>query len=64
MLLRDSFYTLTNERLFLLMRCKQVSGERPLWSLFKGKLAEFMSQACMPHALSQRVKSEQQQTID
>lgn len=42
MLLRDSFYTLTYERLFLLMRCKQVSGERPLPSLFKGKLAEFV----------------------
>ena len=35
MLLRDSFYPLTNERLLLLMRRRWVTGDRPQSSLFK-----------------------------
>ena len=41
-LLCDSFYTLPNERLFLLMRSKYVSEKRPSSSRFKGAWAEFM----------------------
>ena len=44
-LLGDSFYTLTNERSFLLMRCKYVSAERLPSSRFKGVWVEFMWQA-------------------